>query len=404
ETGTNAYLRVNFINTGILPFSHISYTVSHHSGDIEAESATPLINPREKGSFFIRLPLDGVCESQLATVSVSAIENETLTTFPTGKVSLAVAETPFLQRNVLLEDFSNESCNNCPDAAIAIEKTIDSLEEPFRINLVTHHAGSSYDFFTIDASKEYECFYTNSKYSPMALFDRTYVNGEINIVPSTEAIVKPFINTELSREAEASLSFIPYIDLEKGLVEVNTHGIICENRPVNLTLFITENNVSPIHQSGASKDYIHNAVLRSTGLVWGTPVETDANGAFSLSARADFNNAWKREDCRVIAFLTDNDPTSPTYRAVLQSVSLPLAYAEETTIDNANIDEIENGGTDIAISIDNGHLVISGDYTSANVFRADGIEISADHIPTGILIVKVTLPDGNILTKKIINI
>ncbi|MDE5877229.1 MAG: hypothetical protein K2H47_07025, partial [Muribaculaceae bacterium] len=26
ETGTNAYLRVNFINTGILPFSHISYT------------------------------------------------------------------------------------------------------------------------------------------------------------------------------------------------------------------------------------------------------------------------------------------------------------------------------------------------------------------------------------------
>lgn len=403
ETGTTAYLRVDFINTGIVPFDHICYTVSHPSGNIEAEADLPLISPREKGSFFVWLPLEEVCDLQLATVSVSGIEGETLTSFPTGEVKLTVAAAPLLQRNVLLEDFSNELCNNCPDAAIAIEKTIESLEEPFRVNLVTHHAGSSYDPFTIEASKEYECFYTGSRYSPMALFDRTYVNGEINIVPSSEAIIKPFINSELSREAEASLSFEPYIDFEKGLIEIAARGIICENRLVNLILFIIENNVTPIHQSGISGDYTHNAVLRSTGPVWGIPVEMDAEGAYNLSARTEFNNEWKLEDCRIIAFLTDNDTTSPTYHAVLQSMSLPLTYAKETILDDTGIDEIENEDSDINIFVNNGHLVISGDYISANVFRTDGIEISAQCIPSGISIVKIILTDGKILTKKIIN-
>lgn len=403
ETGAIAYLRVDFTNTGIVPFSHISYTVSHPSGSIEGEAEIPFINPREKGSFRVWLPLGEACEPHPATVRVTAIEGDSLTTFPEGEVMLTVAEAPFLERNVLLEDFSNEFCGNCPDAAVAIEKTIESLQQPFRLNLVTHHAGSSYDPFTIDASKEYECFYTGSRYSPMALFDRTYVNGEINIIPSTETIVRQSINAELLRDAEASLYIIPYMDIEKGLVEVEAHGMICENRLVNLTLFVTEDNVPAIHQSGVSGEYFHNALLRSVGPVWGTPVNTDADATYRCSSRAVFNNEWKRDDCRIIAFLTDNDPASATYRSVLQSISLPLAYAKETRLDDAGIEKIENGISDINLFVDNGHLVISGDYVSVNVFSTDGIEISAQCIPSGISIVRILLPDGNILTKKIIN-
>lgn len=402
ETGGIAFLRVDFVNTGIAPFSHISYSVSHPSGNIEGETEIPLASPREKGSFRVWLPVEEACDPHPATVAITAIDGNALASFPAAEVMLTVEEAPFLQRNVLLEDFSNEFCGNCPNGAVAIEKAIESLQQPYRVNLVTHHAGSSYDFFTIDASKEYECFYTGSKYSPMALFDRTYVNGEINIIPSTETVVRQCIDAEISRDAEASLSIIPYIDIEKGLVEVEARGIVCNNCPANLTLFVTEDNVPAMIQYGVSGDYFHNALIRSAGSVWGTPVSIEDDATFRCSSRVTFNNEWKRDDCRIIAFLTNNDSSSPSYRAVLQSISLPLAYAKETIIDDAGIKSIESGISDINLFVDNGHLIIDGKYVSAKVFRTDGSEISAQNIPSGISIVKILLPDGNTLTKKII--
>lgn len=402
EAGSAAYLKVDFINTGVNSFSQFSYRVSHPSGFTEEEICVTPVAPREKGSFLVRLPLGNPSLPEPAIVSVTAIEGENLTIYPCGETNIEVAEAPLLIRNVLIEEFSNEFCNNCPAASQAIHDVISSLAQPSRVSLATHHAGSSYDPFTIEASKEYECFYTGSKYSPMAMFDRTHIDGELNIIPSTEETVSKCLATEMGRTAEASLSVNPYIDFKNGLIEIEAQGTIMTQSPVNLYLFVTEDNVPAICQSGVSGPYIHEAMLRSTGPVWGIPVETDPDGCYSQKIRAEFKEEWKLQDCKIIAFIAYTDSDSPSRRGVLQSISLPLAYAKEADL-FSGIENAFDSSSSIVIEIRDSKLEISGDYISATVFGTDGIVRNPGALSAGFYIVRVTLPGGKTVTRKTIS-
>ena len=48
ETGTDAYIRLDFVNTGLDPLSSLSYEISHISGRAEGTAAFEPVEPRGK--------------------------------------------------------------------------------------------------------------------------------------------------------------------------------------------------------------------------------------------------------------------------------------------------------------------------------------------------------------------
>ncbi len=402
EAGSYAFLTVDFINAGTEPMSSLAYVADHPGGSVAGEALFDKVEPREKGRFLIRLPLERVSPSADAKINVVGIDGDRLTVPRVGSVSIESAPAPLLQRRVLVEEFSNESCNNCPQAAIRLHENIASLDEAYRVSLAVHHAGSGYDAFTIDASKEYESFYPNGKYSPMAMFDRTPFDGAIDTNPNMEDQIRIRLEQSLSRTACTSLSMMPYIDTDNGLIEVRLSGALAENRQSAVTLFLTEDNVMPRRQSGAPEGYVHNNVLRSCGPVWGDPVETAEDGTFNVSVRTSYDTSWKTDDCRLIAFLTDNDPSSPEYRQVLQSISLPLPYAEKARIGSGpgEIRELSVRDDCLQFVINGGNLEISTPYIRADIFTIDGIRIPLSGLLPGTYILRVMLEDGHTVIRK----
>lgn len=400
ETGTDAYLRLDFVNTGLDPLSSLSYEISHISGRAEGTAAFEPVEPRGKGSVFLTLPLAGSCEASPATVNVTAANGNPLASPRSRQAMIAVADAPYLQRNVLLEEFSNEFCNNCPAASDKIHAVLASMPEAFRVALAVHHAGSAYDYFTVEASKEYESFYSGKRYSPMVMADRTPFSGCVDLAPSTEEQIRSRIEAAMNQPAGASLSFRPAIDPVNGLIEIEACGTAATDGDMALTLFLTEDNVAAIMQAGAGKDYIHHNMLRATGAAWGEAVAIGPDRSFSLKAQLAFDTAWKNGDCRLTAFLTDADPESPSYRRVLQCFSLPLPYARQATI-TAGIGAPATGDEAVAISAEAGNISISGDYSSAEVFTINGRPAGLRALVPGIYIVRVTTGSGATVTRKI---
>ncbi len=403
EAGSSAFLTVDFINAGTELMSSLAYEAEHLGGSIAGEVLFNKVEPREKGRFLIRLPMERVSPSADAEIRVTGIDGNKLSVPRVGNVTLESVSAPLLQRRVLVEEFSNESCNNCPQASINLHENIASLDEAYRVSMAVHHAGSGYDAFTIDASKEYESFYPNGKYSPMAMFDRTPFDGVIDINPNMEYQIQSRLDHSLSRPACASLSMMPYIDTDNGLIEVKLSGTLVEYRQLAATIFLTEDNVMPRRQSGAPEGYVHNNVLRSCGPVWGDPVETAEDGKFNISVRTSYDTSYKTDDCRLIAFLTDNDPSSPEYRQVLQSVSLPLPYAEKARIESGagGIWETADKDDSLQFVINRGNIEISTPYIRADIFTIDGIRIPCSRLSSGTYILRVILEDGQTVIRKI---
>ena len=399
ETGAYAYFRAEVYNSGIEAIENLDYTLSGGEREISDRILIPELQPRQKYSFYVKCPLsmeEGVSRMML---SISSVNGHELLRPAEGESELITVQSPMLRRRVLLEEFSNEYCGNCPEASQKILSVISSLEEPELVDLVVHHAGSGYDIFTVEASKEYEVFYPRNKYSPMLTADRTPYGGNLDMVPSEEQEIRTRIESALRMPAGASLWMEPAVDYEKGLAEVRVHGQAPGLTDLRLTLFLIQNNVKSRNQAGATRDYIHHNMLRSVSSVWGEPVSTDSEGRFSQTAFLEYQHDWTPDDCRLIAFLTSGEGGG--IAKVVQTYSLPLLCAEEKEIaPDSGIQQSAISG--VSISIKGEALEVEGDYCQLHVYDASGRALDPSHLPSGVSIAVVCLPDGRIITRKIV--
>lgn len=401
EENTPAYMKVKFMNSGSEALRDLSYTVGYESESFDGFVSFPQIASRESGVFYIRVPMKISDKKTTVVLNVNSVNGRPLQSIRTAEVDVEISESPLLKRNVLLEEFSNEYCGNCPDGAVRIHNVIDRQDEPSRVNLVVHHAGSSYDSFTIEASKHYEsAFYSRNKYSPMAMYDRTPLNGAVDTNVNDENTIEENLRSLLSIPACSSLSIIPFIDKESGIIEVEAKGMADSQREMALVVSLTESGVQSIRQYGASRDYVHDNLLRTVNAVWGEAVNLDSDMRFNMRTRLDYDSEWAIEACRLIAFLTDDDGNSQSYRRVLQSVSLPLMYAEERDLDSG-IRDAQGNNEIIKISMADGLLNVEGEYERVEVYDSTGLKVNDGVLASAFYIVRVLLHNGEWVTRKI---
>ena len=281
-------------------------------------------------------------------------------------LALQVYSADFVKK-VLVEEFSTEKCQFCPEASMHLQQLID--DEPDKFVALVHHAGFETDWLTNAADIEYEWFYNSGDmYAPAFMVDRTAVDGEDSVVfgnyeegqfmrdqafAAYEIPAECGINVRCETD-EYALTVSAYIDVER-----RDDSVLDSSR---LTVCLVEDNIEPRRQAGAYDGYLHEHVARAYNEIWGVPIEWDGKSfhyEFVFSYEANYNV----DNMKVLAFVNDYDP--------YDKFNCHVHNAEQVTA---------NGGdSTIEVIKDYG----SGRYGS-EIFTLSGLRVDRDNLSPGI--------------------
>lgn len=231
-------------------------------------------------------------------------------------------------KKVLIEDYTGHGCVNCPSAAVLAH----DLKEKFcdRIVIIGVHAGYFaqpdfednpifHDDFTTEAGNTWDSFFGNSALgNPNGLVDRYEFNGNQVIFPQNwgevadQLLLEPaqalitlyneFDNASKKLTTIVTTEFQQDLDGDyKVIVCITQDGLIAAQK----------NNDEEIGPTPIDSTYVHNHVLRATmNGVWGENVSSTGSVAmetpYQNTYTIEFPDAWKPEDCHVVAFVYDD--------------------------------------------------------------------------------------------------
>ncbi|GAB1404829.1 MAG: Omp28 family outer membrane lipoprotein [Lentimicrobiaceae bacterium] len=241
-----------------------------------------------------------------------------------------------VEKRVLLEDYTGQTCVNCPEAA-AIAHNLKNIHGE-RLVVLSVHAGYfaepynsglyTYDFRT-EAGNIWNTFY-GVIFNPIGIIDRKGYPGN-QLVPMTGWSAK--VATALSETPLVDLQLINTWDGEsrKLCTHVKTRFITPVNKDLKLIVVLTESKIIKPQKNSNTElgpipdivDYEHNHVLRGAiTLPWGTSVaKKDIPNTESVikSFMTSLDEEFVPENCTVVAFIYDESNTE-----VLQTIEVPV--------------------------------------------------------------------------------
>ncbi len=220
------------------------------------------------------------------------------------------AETPtFFPRKFLMEHFTSENCNECPEGMIAIKNFLATQSTPYI--WVSHHAIYGTDEYTIpEGNKIAQTF---SIYSvPTVMLNRT--NQPDNIAIGTSKLEN--LNVIGETLAEASIVINHTFNAATRKLDITVSGQVA-NKEVEqylLSILIKENRLVGLQADSYSsykyatwQEYMHSRVVR--GFVTATFGDTVkvTNQTYTYSTSYTVDRDWVAENCCVVAYLTPLD-------------------------------------------------------------------------------------------------
>ncbi len=231
-------------------------------------------------------------------------------------------------KKVLIEDYTGHGCVNCPGAAV----TAQHLKEQFcdRVVIIGVHAGyfAAPNFennpifaadFTTEAGNTWDTFFGNSaKGNPNGLIDRYQFNGDYVIFPQSWGEVADMLLLEPAKalivlnndfnNSNKTLTTTVKTEFQQDMP--GTYKIIVCITQDNL-IGAQKNNNPEIGITPIDTNYVHNHVLRgSLNGSWGENVSHSGNVAMDVeythTYTHQFPDAWKPENCHVVAFVYDD--------------------------------------------------------------------------------------------------
>lgn len=311
---------VKFMNNSKEAVSSLGYVVSVDgvAGSEQSVDVSPAVGVGAYGTFKANVPCgntEGLKEVKVEVTKVNGHKNGASSTVANGKISIA---DKMYERNVCIEEFTTEKCGNCPRVAGFLHTYLEEAD-PTRVFAVCHHAGYYTDWLTKACDNKLLYLFNDNggSFAPAMMFNREpafdsqYATGQKDnvTIPGSAAEIKTITNYYLDETmADAKLDMtLTYDEGESKVIIVVTgesnKGYDTEN--ALLTVYLTEDNVKAKNQSGASKFY-HQHVIRDYNSNWGDALTWNDN-KFSATYEFDVDEAWKKDDLKVVAFLNKHN-------------------------------------------------------------------------------------------------
>lgn len=311
---------VKFMNNSKEAVSSLGYVVSVDgvAGSEQSVDVSPTVGVGGYGTFKANVPCgntEGLKEVKVEVTKVNGHKNGASSTVANGKISIA---DKMYERNVCIEEFTTEKCGNCPRVAGFLHTYLEEAD-PTRVFAVCHHAGYYTDWLTKACDNKLLYLFNDNggSFAPAMMFNREpafdsqYAAGQKDnvTIPRSAAEIKTITNYYLDETmADAKLDMtLTYDEGESKVIIVVTgesnKGYDTEN--ALLTVYLTEDNVKAKNQSGASKFY-HQHVIRDYNSNWGDALTWNDN-KFSATYEFDVDEAWKKDDLKVVAFLNKHN-------------------------------------------------------------------------------------------------
>ena len=244
------------------------------------------------------------------------------------------------QRTLLLEEFTTESCGNCPAGINCIHQSVEGTGLADRIIWVCHHAGYGTDWLTTSEASSYTYFYGgNSTYAPAMMIDRTYFAGHsgdegpvghINNVAGVSSWL-----CEAADEPAFVRLWITESKVEGGRLSLHVRvqpypgfSDLCPLPRINV--WVKENHIHMQQQSdysGLSTGY-HENVFRATATgTWGQEIAWGDDGTFESDYTFTLGSSWDASRLSVVAFVSSYSASNVMACQVWNAVSVPAGQA-----------------------------------------------------------------------------
>lgn len=333
--------------------------------------------------------------------------------------NLSVTDTyiypSWMQKKVLVENFTGQTCGNCPTGHANMKAALAGMEDEFI--QVAHHSGYNPDAFTMNEDISYMWFYGGSTYAPAAMFNRApYADGLASVVFATTD------TRSLSSAVKAFREVPPYVSLQllnrfdeatrEGDITVNVHTFVVPSGASHtLNIFLVQDGLAG-YQSGAGSAYVHDHVFRGslTG-DWGVTIDlsegrtTSRTFHYVLPEKIQSSYEGKTEfeaipaDMSLVAFVSDV-AESPLQCVVYNSASIGLT---EATTGTGSL----SGEPSAHLTVDGCTLSVTGEgvaevYTPAGQLVRHIAAGSSERMAPGVYVVRLGHADGTVTARKVV--
>ena len=391
SNGFNVYqVKAEMANVAACDVEGCTFTITGGGiDDVTHHVAQTIESGKQSTLTFSFTANDVIDDAQPITVSINSLDNVTDENMANNTVTAQFAA--FL-RNVLVEEFTTERCQNCPSGAQNMNEALHSKDAyADRVSVVCHHSGYGTDEFTLPCDQDMLWFYNEggSVYAPAWMVNRQGRYGQ-NAVSTGQKQAIYMINSpsEFAAELEMEMALPTHLMLgvkallTEGQVKILVNGVRDKDFTLEnplLTVYLTEDNIIGKQQypNEVVNNYQHNHVIRAYNSTWGDAIEWEGN-VFTANYTFDADAAWKTDDMKVVVLVANYDADNNLNCAVENSAST-IVQSEAESVPLA-----------IGNAVDQ-----KSDTTPTSCYTLSGI--SADDSHPGIIIVRRA--DGSVVKK-----
>ena len=317
----------------------VKCTFGSQSKDVTIDS---LMNGQ---SYFVESPFT-VSGSGTVSVSIDASVDGVTDETPNDnsiKISCTVTGSDNVRNRALIEQFTGQSCPNCPPGAANLKAAIEATGHPEYFVWVAHHDGYYEDDFTLaESSTITDALGVNG--APSICVNRTSVAGQGLVWHPSSATAVNLLGC-YATPAKATLEFNH--TLVGDSITVNVSGTTAESA-AKVSVILIQSGITA-KQSGANSNYVHNnAPCLFLTPAKGQDLTIGEGGAFSATlsgkipatfGEGNFNTVYS--DIEVVVFV-HGDIKSSANRNVFNADKKPLLEGNEV-FKPANILPVKEG-------------------------------------------------------------
>lgn len=315
--GNSGTLSLTVTNTGTKSLKSFSY-VTTIDGTAQPEATMNLDDSlKAAASTTCSIPLPAYDEpaKRQMTVEVTKVDGAENTWNEKTAQGYYATVSQYYDRNTLIEEFTTESCTNCPAMAKALAQALAEMKSD-RLNVVAHHSAYYTDWLTQPCDEDLLwLFVTDEISAPNLMIDRQpyFPNDKGNddniFHPNNSNEIKQVLNYELLQptNAQLQLTLTPNEDSSEVVATVKgTCNEAFDTSNQRLTLYLTEDSIKAHNQSGADENYIQNHVIRYYNSTWGDDITWTGNN-FEKTFTISLNSDWKKNHLTAVAAINRYD-------------------------------------------------------------------------------------------------